>query len=212
MKKLIYSPITRIIFLTGLILIMSIGLKPVATFAAVVTNDCYSGGPSDPSPNNVANGQCSCPPAGCLGIPVTSACYNGLATNTDKNNSKNNFCRCPATGCEGSNGGFNSANTNEFINRRADGNNDPASNCNPGQEGCNIDQFIEKLINAFSGLVGVVVVLSIVIGGIQYASAGDEPGKLQAARQRITKALIALLAFIFLYALLQYIVPGGVLG
>ena len=99
-----------------------------------------------------------------------------------------------------------------FLNPRINGNNDPASNCGLNKVDCNIDQFIEKLINAFSGLVGVVVVLSIVIGGIQYASAGDEPGKLQAARQRITKALIALLVFIFLYALLQYIVPGGVLG
>ena len=211
MKQLLCKPVTRIIFLTGLILIMSLGLKPVATFAAApVTAECYRGGPSDPSPNNIANGQCSCPATGCGGAPVTSECYNGLATNPDLNNSANGQCRCPASGCEGTSSGFNSSGTT-FVDRRAAGNVDPASTCTIESADCNINQYIELFINILSGLVGVVVVMVIVIGGIQYGTAGDDPGKLQAAKQRITKALIALLVFIFLYAFLQYLVPGGVI-
>ena len=111
---------------------------------------------------------------------------------------------------DGSNGGNNASGT-AFVNPRADGNKDPASTCQTETGICNINQYIEIFINILSGLVGVVVVMVIIIGGIQYATAGDEPGKIQAARQRITKALIALLVFIFLYAFLQYLVPGGVI-
>lgn len=111
---------------------------------------------------------------------------------------------------DGTNGGNNASGT-AFVNPRADGNNDPATTCLTETGLCNINQYIELFINILSGLVGVVVVMVIVIGGIQYGTAGDDPGKLQAAKQRITKALIALLVFIFLYAFLQYLVPGGVI-
>lgn len=67
-----------------------------------------------------------------------------------------------------------------------------------------------KYINALSGIVGVVVVIMIIIGGIQYSSAGSDPQKIASAKSKIVNALLALLVFIFLYAFLQWVVPGGV--
>jgi len=68
---------------------------------------------------------------------------------------------------------------------------------------------INTLVTALSALVGVVVVGVIIMGGIQYSAAGDNPQALTAAKKRITNGLIALLAFALTAAFLQWIVPGG---
>jgi Na+/phosphate symporter len=65
-------------------------------------------------------------------------------------------------------------------------------------------------INVLSALVGVIVVIMIIVGGIQYSAAGDDPQKVAAAKSKITNALLALFLFIFMYALLQWLVPGGI--
>lgn len=79
-----------------------------------------------------------------------------------------------------------------------------ASNCNL------IAKYINPLITLLSALVGLVVTISIVIGGIQYSSSAGDPQAATAAKNRIRNAIIALVAFIFLYAFLQFLVPGGI--
>ena len=69
---------------------------------------------------------------------------------------------------------------------------------------------INMIINFLAAGVGIVVVAVIIIGGIQYMTAGDNPQTVAAAKQRIMNGLIALLAFIFSFAFLQWLVPGGV--
>lgn len=87
---------------------------------------------------------------------------------------------------------------------------DPALGCNPDNNNeCSLLNYVKLAINILSATVAVVVVLVIVVAGIQYSMSGDQPDKLQGAKVRIRNALFALLAFIFLYAFLQYIVPGG---
>jgi len=69
--------------------------------------------------------------------------------------------------------------------------------------------YINPLIKFLAALVGVVVVVSVIIGGIQYSSSAGDPQAATAARKRITNAIIALVVFIFLYALLNFLIPGG---
>lgn len=73
--------------------------------------------------------------------------------------------------------------------------------------------FIEKYLNPFiqllAALVGVAVVASIIIGGIQYSGSAGDPQRATAAKNRIRNAIIALVTFLFLYALLNFLVPGG---
>ncbi|MDQ3123966.1 MAG: hypothetical protein M3Q14_04780 [bacterium] len=76
---------------------------------------------------------------------------------------------------------------------------------------CGILDYLVLFINVLSGIVGVVVVGSIIVSGIQYSSAGSDPQKISAAKDRIRNAIIALAFFIFMYALLNYLVPGGVI-
>lgn len=79
-------------------------------------------------------------------------------------------------------------------------------------ENCGILDILLKLINALSALVGVVIVALIVVGGIQYSAAGDNPQSTAAAKKRIMNAIIALIMFVFMTAFLQWLIPGGVLN
>lgn len=69
---------------------------------------------------------------------------------------------------------------------------------------------IQLVLNFLSAGVGIVVVGVIILGGIQYAMAGDSAEAIGKAKQRIINGLIALLAFIFLFAFVQWLVPGGI--
>ena len=73
-----------------------------------------------------------------------------------------------------------------------------------------IVQDIQTVVNFLSAGVAIVVVGAIIYGGIQYAMAGDKPEAVTKAKQHITNALIALLAFIFLFSFVQWLIPGGV--
>lgn len=89
---------------------------------------------------------------------------------------------------------------------------DPAGasgNCKTLEKCDLISIYLNPTIQLFSALVGIVIVISIVIGGIQYASSAGDPQAAAAAKGRIRNAIIALLAFLFLYALLNFLIPGG---
>lgn len=94
---------------------------------------------------------------------------------------------------------YEAQTTNDCQELRVDANN------------CGIMRYLKIFINVLSALAGVVIVGSIVGGGIQYSMAGSDPQKVQAAKARIRNAIIALLFFLFGYGLLNYLVPGGVL-
>jgi len=70
---------------------------------------------------------------------------------------------------------------------------------------------INIIINILSGIIGVIIVIVIVIGGIQYIAAGDNPQAVSSAKSKIYNAILALVAFIFLFAFLNWLVPGGLL-
>lgn len=67
------------------------------------------------------------------------------------------------------------------------------------------------IIKFLSAGVGIVVVASIIVGGIQYTTSAGDPQKTAAATKRIRESLIGLLVFIFAYAILNYVIPGAVL-
>jgi len=72
-----------------------------------------------------------------------------------------------------------------------------------------ITKKLNLIVNFLSAAVGVVVIGVIIVGGIQYTLAGDNPTATGAAKQRIVNGLIALATFIFTYAFLQWLIPGG---
>ncbi len=92
---------------------------------------------------------------------------------------------------------------------------DTATTCK-GPNGQQIDcDLISKYANPFitflSAVAGLVATISIVTGGIQYASSSGDPQKVSAAKKRIANSILAIVGFLLLYAFLQWIVPGGYL-
>ena len=74
-----------------------------------------------------------------------------------------------------------------------------------------IVQWIVFGINIMSALVGVGSIIMVIIGGIQYSAAGDNPQAVQAAKKKITNVLIGLAAFVSFYAMTNWLIPGGLL-
>ena len=99
--------------------------------------------------------------------------------------------------------------------------NDPTK-CTPLGNGCNnqteqnclkndpIVTDLNTIVDALSAGVGIVVTIVIILGGIQYTLAGDNPQALTAARQKIINGLIALFVFLFIFTFLEWLIPGGV--
>lgn len=57
--------------------------------------------------------------------------------------------------------------------------------------------------------VGLVITGSIVYGGLQYIGSRGDPNSTAMAIERLRNSVLALLLFIFAYAILGYIVPKG---
>lgn len=72
-----------------------------------------------------------------------------------------------------------------------------------------IRNYIKPFINFLVALVAIAVVISIIIGGVQYSQSAGDPAKVSAAKNRIRNAIIALVTFLFLYAMLNFLLPGG---
>ncbi len=82
-------------------------------------------------------------------------------------------------------------------------------NCDENQ--CDlINLYVNPTIRILSILVGLVVAASLVLGGVQYAASSGDPQKVSAAKSRITNTLMAFFAYAFLYAFLNFLIPGGV--
>lgn len=95
------------------------------------------------------------------------------------------------------------------------GNNQP-SYCQTSQttQSCQslsgISGWLDAAIDFLGIGVGLIITTMIVIGGIQYITSGGDPQSVASAKKRIANALIALVAFAFMFAILQFIIPGGI--
>jgi hypothetical protein len=70
---------------------------------------------------------------------------------------------------------------------------------------------IKLAINILSAVVGIVVVGVIIVAGIQYSSSGGNPQQAASSKKRIINAIIALVAYMFLFIGFQWLIPGGML-
>jgi len=89
---------------------------------------------------------------------------------------------------------------------------DPALECNNMSDmKCNlVKKYLSPFITFLSALVGLAVTIGIISGGIRYASSEGDPQKAAAGKNQIRGAIIALVFFIFLYAAINWLVPGGI--
>lgn len=68
---------------------------------------------------------------------------------------------------------------------------------------------LRTIVNFLTVGVGMVITIVIIIAGIQYSTSQGDPQKAAKARGRAINAVVALAAYIFLSAFLQWVIPGG---
>jgi hypothetical protein len=71
--------------------------------------------------------------------------------------------------------------------------------------------FSFAIINFLTDGAGLVIVGSLIYAGIQYSTSAGDPQATARAQGRIRQSIIALLIFIFGFAILNYVVPAGFL-
>ena len=60
--------------------------------------------------------------------------------------------------------------------------------------------------------IGIAGTFGIVISGIQYMTARDDPARMTKAKNRIIHIAIGLVAYAVMWAFLQWLLPGGILN
>lgn len=96
--------------------------------------------------------------------------------------------------------------TNFAVNFEGD-----CKDANPNADNCSVVAYLVTFTRVLSGVVGIIIVIMIAVGGIQYAAARDNPQAVVAARGRIINALIALVLYLFSFSILQWLIPGGII-
>ena len=82
--------------------------------------------------------------------------------------------------------------------------NDPA-------KGGAIIVYLKEILFVVNILVGGVILLVMVIAGIQYITSAGDPGGVKNAKGRIQAAMTALILYLMMFAILSFLVPGGIL-
>jgi hypothetical protein len=113
----------------------------------------------------------------------------------------------PAAFAEHDDEGGDSTSSNTDTDTGANASNicgDKAPNCNKF-----VKNYINPIVVLLTTCVGIFAVISLIIAGIQYSSSADDPAAVTKAKQRIFSTIIGLLAYLFLFAFMSYLLPGG---
>lgn len=82
----------------------------------------------------------------------------------------------------------------------------PATLCGPD----GVWGLLVIIINVLSVGVGVLAIGGLAYGAFLYTSAGDSAEQVKKAMEIIKNVVIGIIAYIGMYAFLQFIIPGGV--
>ncbi|MDB5179191.1 MAG: hypothetical protein JWN01_1134 [Patescibacteria group bacterium] len=80
----------------------------------------------------------------------------------------------------------------------------------PGSGGA-IVAYLRMVLTLLAGAVGGVIMLMLVVAGIQYVTSVGDPTAIKSAKNRIVNAITGLVLFLMMYAILNFLVPGGIL-
>lgn len=81
------------------------------------------------------------------------------------------------------------------------------SSVNPDSSGGNLDLYgtIGIVLNAVFGVVGILAVVMIIIGGVNYAISMGDPGKVAKAKNTILYGLIGLVVVLLSFAIVNFV-------
>jgi len=74
-----------------------------------------------------------------------------------------------------------------------------------------VTDLLVTIVNFLAVGVGIAVLGGIIYGAFLYASADTSADQAKRGIGHVRNAVIALIVFIFMYAIINYIIPGGLL-
>lgn len=77
----------------------------------------------------------------------------------------------------------------------------------PGYWG--IDDILNLVLNIIVYGLGVAAVLGVIIAGVMYMTARDNEAQVARAKTRLYEVVIGLIAWALMYAVLRWLIPGG---
>ncbi len=86
----------------------------------------------------------------------------------------------------------------------------PATLCDGNSNSGGVWGILLFVLNILTAGVGIAAVGGFVFVAIMYTTGGDSPERIKKAKDMIVNIVIGLVAFGLMYALLQFIIPGGV--
>jgi hypothetical protein len=165
--------------------------------------------------------------------PIRTACRHGFQAGYKGTTTKGDACSDPSitdpdakTRCqEGFDEGARQALADQASSNPGIGTTGGADTCGEGKDAihtkinfnCNgkgnpILDLVFAIIRFLTIGVGVAIVIAIILSGIQYTTSEGNPEKTMAAKNHIQNAIIGLLVYIFSFALINFLVPGGLIG
>ena len=76
------------------------------------------------------------------------------------------------------------------------------------QGGTTMDNRIIAIINAVIGVLGLVAVIVIIIGGVQYMTSSGDAGKVKKAKDTILYGIIGLIIVILAFAIVNFVITN----
>lgn len=73
-----------------------------------------------------------------------------------------------------------------------------------------LNDLLNTAINVLTAIAVFAFVIAFIIAGYQYMTARDNASQVTAAKERMTSTVIAVVVYFFGYAILQWLVPGGI--
>ncbi len=83
--------------------------------------------------------------------------------------------------------------------------------CDNGQ-GSSVTDTLTLVLDILTGLIGIVAVIGITIVGIQYLTAGGSEEKPRKAKRRLFEIVLGVAAYVVIYVLLKWLLPGWNIG
>lgn len=209
--KIIINPrlslFALLLFATGCLVFMSNDTASAAQCLDRGVNDC-SAYPDSVFPNGQRD------PNGCYSVVR----FSDIGGGNERIELSQTSCSNPPfentvsdNGGTGNGGGSGATDDASRFEESCEDRGNCCEEANLSSDNCVIVDYLVTFTRVLSGIVGIVIVIMIAVGGIQYSAARDNPQAVVAARGRIINALVALVLYLFSFAILQWLIPGGIL-
>lgn len=95
------------------------------------------------------------------------------------------------------------ANTNTINNLSCVG-----GSCNDANIGGKFENTFFTIINWIMGIIGLVCVIVVIVGGVQYMTSTGDPGKVKKAKDTILYGVIGLIIVALSAAIVNFVIKG----